>query len=134
MICPACGAGLSKSMVTAGECGYCHTALPRAPSDDLAQAIEKLAQKQAQAPQVVHVTKVEFGAPSVHVGGLFDSIFARLMGCFSGCLSAGISLAITGFIFAIVAWQLWMQMPKPQPPAPQPQPAPAAEHPRRGKR
>src|SRR5262249_13918343 len=57
----------------------------------------------------VHVTKYEIQAPPIKVGRLFDSVGARLAGCFSGCLSAGVSLGITGMILLFVAWQLWMQ-------------------------
>ncbi|MEQ1571841.1 MAG: hypothetical protein ABMA64_39810 [Myxococcota bacterium] len=106
---------MTKAMAEAGECGYCHTALPRA------------------AP-VVHVTKVEVHAPDVNVGGLFDSLTARLAGCFTGCLSMGVSVGITGMILLFVGWQLWVQSraftPSPSPSphpvsAPRPAPAPA---------
>jgi hypothetical protein len=115
-------------MVASGECGYCHTVIPSVglPS-------------QPSAPQVVHVTKVQLGGPQIHVAGIFDSVMGRVAGCFTGCLSMGFSLALTAFIFGMVAWQLWLQTPRATPPAPTPrveQPAPApspGEKPRRGK-
>lgn len=112
-------------MVAAGECGYCHMAIVK-----------------PEAPKVVHLTRVEVKAPSIQLGSLFDSVMARVMGCFSGCLTAGITLAITAFTLGLVGWQLWLEssraVPPPapapapvvEPPAPAPEPAPA---PRPGK-
>ena len=111
--CPGCGAGLSKAMITAGECGYCHMAIVK-----------------PEAPKVVHVTRVEVKAPSIELGGLFDSVMARVMGCFSGCATAGITLAITAFTLGMVAWQLWLESSRPVAvPAPVPAPAPIVEQP-----
>ncbi|MCA9493874.1 MAG: hypothetical protein KC621_28280 [Myxococcales bacterium] len=118
----------TAAMVEKGECGYCGAALP------------KPAQK-ADPPKVVHVTKVEIHGTDVDVGrvagSVFDSITARVAGCFTGCLSTGISLVIIGFVFAMIAWQTWVQTKSfptpsvgtPTPTAPAPGPTP-----RRGKR
>lgn len=101
VICPSCGAGLSQKMVEAGECGYCHTALPKAPEP------AKIENK------VVNVTKFEIHAPDVEVGNVagrvIDGVTARVFGCFTGCLSTGFAFGLTGMILAFVAWQLWMQ-------------------------
>jgi hypothetical protein len=101
VICPSCGAGLSQKMVESGECGYCHTALPRAP---VAPKIEN---------KVVNVTKFEIKAPGLEVGDVagrvIDGFTARLFGCLTGCLSTGVTLVITGMILLFVGWQLWMQ-------------------------
>ena len=120
MICPSCGAGLSQKMVAAGECGYCHTALPKQAPD---------------APKVVNVTKIEIRAPDLEVGhaaaGLFNVATARLAGCFTGCLSMGVSVVITAMILAFVGWQMWMQS-KSFPSVPSIHPAPHAS-PKRGR-
>ncbi len=101
MICPSCGAGLSQKMVEAGECGYCHTALPKSPPPP------------AVRNQTVHVTKVEIRAPDLavgHVAGqVIDSVTARAFGCFTGCLSTGFAFGLSAMIMGFVAWQLWMQ-------------------------
>ena len=101
MICPSCGAGLSQRMVEAGECGYCHTALPRAP------APPKVENK------VVHVTNVEIRGPDLAVGEVagrvIDSVTARLFGCLTGCLSTAFAFGLSAMIMAFVGWQLWMQ-------------------------
>ncbi len=98
MICPGCGAGLSQKMVEAGECGYCHTALPKAP---VAPKIEN---------KVVNVTKIEIKAPDVEVGAvagrLIDGVTARIFGCFSGCLSMGFAFGLTAMILAFTMWQV----------------------------
>lgn len=119
MKCPGCGAAVTKKMVADGECEYCHTVLPKT----------EPAPTSKPQPQVVHVTNIEVRGPDVHVGGLFDSVTARVAGCFSGCLSAGVSLGITAMIMAFVAWQLWVQTKNM--PQPTPSPAPAADHPRK---
>jgi hypothetical protein len=101
VICPACGAGLSQKMVDAGECGFCHTALPKAPKAPVVNN------------QVVHVTKIQFNAPDVEVGNVagrvIDGFTARLFGCLTGCLSTGVTLVITGMILLFVGWQLFIQ-------------------------
>jgi hypothetical protein len=115
---------VTKKMVAAGECDYCHTVLRTEP---VAAPPPK-----PQPQQVVHVTRIEVGGGEAHAGHLFDSVTARVAGCFSGCLSAGITLAVTGMILLFVGWQLWVQARNmPQPPSPSP--APSAEHPRKGR-
>ena len=128
MKCPGCGAALSSAMVEAGDCGYCGTALPKPGHADLARAIERLAD---QPPKVVHVTKVELRGPDVHVAGVFDSITARIAGCFTGCLSMGITLVVTAMILGFTGWQIWMQNKRLPDPTHTP---PAGEHPKPGKR
>lgn len=118
----------SAAMLENGECGYCGAALPKPKKDEPAK--------------VVHVTKVEIHGPDVDVGhvagSVFDSITARIAGCFTGCLSTGITLLIIGFVFVMIAWQTWLQSPSfpttpsvgtPAPSAPAPGPTP-----KRGKR
>lgn len=99
MICPSCGAGLNQKMVDAGECGYCQTALPKAPEPT------KIENK------VVNVTKIEFNAPDVEVGNvagrLVDGLTARMFGCASGCMSLGFTFGITAIILGFTAWQIW---------------------------
>ena len=103
MKCPGCGAGVTQAMMKAGECEYCRTLL--APPPPAAPA----------APQVVHITKVEVHAPTFDVvevgtaaGGLFDSVVARVIGCFSGLLSAALTLGFTAMILAFEGWQVWV--------------------------
>jgi len=123
--CPGCGAALSSAMVAKGECGYCGTALPKDPAagtEDLAKAIERLADQ----PKVVHSTTIQVHAPDVHVGGLFDSLTAQIAGCFTGCLSIGVTVLITAMVLGFSAWQVWMQTRS----VPHPSPAPHADHPK----
>jgi hypothetical protein len=99
---------VTSAALAKGECEYCHTALPKAAP---------------APPPVVHVTKVEIKAPDVEVGQAASWVGMRIAGCFSGCLSAGVSLAITGMILLFVAWQLWVSSPAFHPPSPSPSPS-----------
>lgn len=133
MKCPGCGAAMSSAMVTKGECGYCGSALPKDAATgtaDLAKAIEKLAE---QPRPVVHRTTIEVRGPDVHVGGIvggiFDSLTARIAGCFTGCLSMGVTLVVTAMILGFTGWQIWASqknLPHPSPPR--------VEQPKPGKR
>lgn len=105
-------------MIAAGECVYCHTMLagPSAPPPP---------------PRVIHVTKVELHGAGDGAGRVFDSVTARLAGCFSGCLSAAVTLGIMAIVMGFVAWQMYVEARNLPQPAPAPAPAPAADHPRR---
>lgn len=149
MICTGCGAGLTKAMVDDGECGYCHTVVARTvPKTDeiVAKAVEKLASVKDAEPKVVVRVIAPDVVPRVTVDGarVIDSIGARIAGCFTGCMSMGVSIGITAMILGFVAWSLWMEnhnhapSPSPSPsPAPvtspAPSPSPNPDRPRRGR-
>ena len=138
MKCPGCGAAMTSAMVGAGDCGYCGTHLPgvadKKQADDIARAVAKLAE---QPPKVVHVTRVELRGPDIQVAGMFDSLTARLAGCFTGCMSMGVTVGITVAILAVSAWPVWVttrNIPSSNPSHPIEQPRSDYPKPGRGRR